>query len=160
MTCVPRGAQTLYMLPVSASHPDVAPTTEANAGPHYLGDQEAGAPPGMQMGSATGSQNTCLIHTLMQLVHPGGVWHDEVRHRILIRRQLEEEYPLLRTTPAETNPYLTFELHWKPVLTALGVNHEDFQVVCYTPLGPERHGNGRHVLSLWNERFSQYVPLR
>jgi hypothetical protein len=96
----------------------------------------------------------------MQLVYPGGAWHDEVRHSILIRRQLEEEYPLLRTTLAETNPYLTFELHWKPVLTAVGVNHRDFQVVCYTPLGSERHGDGRQVLSLWNGGFSHYVPLR
>ena len=140
--------------------PDVAPKTEANVGPHYLGNHEAGAPLGMQRGSATDSQNTCLIHTLMQLVYPGGVWNDEVRQSILIRRKLEEEFPLLRSTPAETNPYLTFELHWKPVLTALGVNHEDFQVVCYTPHGPERHGDGRQILSLWNGRFSHYEPLR
>jgi hypothetical protein len=50
----------------------------------------------------------------------------------LIRRKLEEEYPLLRTTPEEEYPYLTFELRWRPVLTALGVRHEDFQAVCYT----------------------------
>ena len=114
----------------------------------------------MQRGFATGSHNTCLIHTLMQLVYPSGAWQDEVRRSILIRRQLEEEYPLLRTTPAETNPYLTFELHWRPVLKALGVNHGDFQVVCYTSLGSERHGDGRQVLSLWNEDFSHYMPLR
>ena len=43
---------------------------------------------------------------------------------------------------------------------ALGVNHEDFQVVCYTPHGPERHGDGRQILSLWNGSFSHYEPLR
>jgi hypothetical protein len=96
----------------------------------------------------------------MQLVHPGGVWDDEVRQCVLIRSELEKEFPLLRSTRAETNPFLTFNLHWKPVLAALGVNHEDFQVVCYTPHGPERHGDGRQILSLWNRSFAHYEPLR
>ena len=130
------------------------------AGPHYLGHRQAGAPPGMHRGLATGSQNTCLIHTLMQLVYPDGVWQDEVRRSILIRRQLEATDPMLRSTPVEQRPYLTFELHSRPVLTALGVRHEDFRVVCYTPHGAEHHGDGERVLSLWNEAFSHYVPLR
>ena len=96
----------------------------------------------------------------MQLVCPGGTWQDEVRRSILIRRQLEEKYPELRTTPTEKYPYLIFELHWRPVLTALVVRHEDFQVVCYTSLGAERYGDGERVLSLWNAAFSHYVPLR
>jgi hypothetical protein len=96
----------------------------------------------------------------MQLVYPDGVWQDEVRRSILIRRQLEETYPMLRPTPAKQYPYLTFELHWRPVLAALRVRHEDFQVVCYTSHGAEHHGDGERVLSLWNEGFSHYVPLR
>ena len=96
----------------------------------------------------------------MQLVYPDGVWQDEVRRSILIRRQLEETYPMLRATLVEQYPYLTFELHWRPVLAALGVRHEDFQVVCYTSRGAEHHGDGERVLSLWNEGFSHYVPLR
>jgi hypothetical protein len=47
----------------------------------------------------------------MQLVYPSGAWQDEERRSILIRRKLEEEYPLLRTTPEEEYPYFTFELH-------------------------------------------------
>jgi hypothetical protein len=80
-TCIPRGAPTQHMPQICSSHTDVAPTTAANAGPHYLGNQQAGAPPGMHWGLATGSHNTCLIHTLMQLVYPDGVWQDEVRRR-------------------------------------------------------------------------------
>ena len=158
--CVPRGAATPHMPTVSASHPDVTPTTEAGAGPHYLGTHAAGAPPGMTKGSATGKQNTCLIHTLMQLVHPGGAWEDEERRCVLIRSALEADFPMLRSTRAKTNPFLTFALHWRPVLTALGVNHEDYQVVCYTPHGPEWHGDGRKILNLWNGSFDHYEPLR
>jgi hypothetical protein len=64
-TCIPRGAPTRHMPQLCASHPYVAPTTAANAGPHYLGNQQARAPPGMHHGHVTDSQNTCLIHTLM-----------------------------------------------------------------------------------------------
>ena len=159
-TCVPRGAATLHMPPVSASHPDITPTTEADAGPHCHGNHAAGAPSGMQKGSATGDDNTCLIHTLMQLVRPGGVWADDVRQCILIRRAMEVEFPMLRSNSVETNPFLTFALHWQPVLTALGVDYEDYRVVCYTPHGPERYGGGRKILSLWNGSYDHYEPLR
>jgi hypothetical protein len=83
-----------------------------------------------------------------------------VARSILIRRQLEATNPMLRPTHVAQYPYLTFELHWRPVLTALGVRHEDFRVVCYTPHAAERHGDGERVLSLWNEAYSHYVPLR
>jgi hypothetical protein len=89
------------------------------------------------------------MHTLIQLVSPsapgtpGGVWEDEVRHSIKIRRVLEAADPLL------SDEYLTLALHWRPIPIELEKNPDDFRVVCYTPMhGAEKDGDGSQELSL------------
>ena len=87
------------------SHPD------QRCAEHFMGNQVAWAPPGMIRGKATGLDNSCLVHTLMQLVSPsapgtpGGVWEDEERRSVEIRHALEVAEPSLR------RGYLTLARH-------------------------------------------------
>jgi hypothetical protein len=85
----------------------------------------------------------------MQLVYPGGEWHDEVRHSILIRRQLEEESAPTAEDHScgdESIPHQV-ELHWKPVLADEA--RETF------PQGRVRGRSGRRA-----ERQAGGVPVR
>ena len=117
----------------------------------------------MTRGTATGKRNSCLVHTLMQLVAPsapdtpGGMWADEVRRSIEIRGVLAAMDPLL----SAGHGYLSLALHWRPILIALEKNPADFRVVCYTSThGREEDGDGSRVLSMFNHAFSHYDPLR
>ena len=118
-------------------------------------------PAGTVPGRATGQDNCCLAHAILQQVDlspagtPGGAWADEVRRSVAARAALVADDPSVAD-----GGFLTLAEHWWLLLIALGKDPAEYRVTCYTPQhGGEAHGDGPRELRLYNGDYAHYVPL-
>ena len=124
-------------------------------------------------GSASGQQNNCLIHTLMQAVFDPEI--PDVADIPWVRERLQERFPKVGRSRVTANNFLDLKEHWAAVIDLIGEcarvrgfkDHERIRAsnVVIVGISQEekrivaKEGSGNMPLFVLNQSQCHFVPL-
>ena len=124
-------------------------------------------------GSASGKQNNCLIHSLMQVVFDPFI--DDVADVQWVRERLQELFPDAGRSRVTANNFLDLKEHWAAVIDLIGecvrargfhdherIHSSDFMVVGISQEEKRivaMEGSGSRPLFVLNQSQCHFVPL-